>query len=235
MDHDAVVRQKMTERYLLNELDPAVRDEFEEHYFDCSDCALDVRAGALFIEQSKVALAEKSANKPELVSASLPVAWPAPIEPGWLAELGRMLRPAFAVPVLALLLAVVGYQNLITYPHLQQALNAPQVLPWVPVNVGAYGSEGPVIKSAPGKGFLLFMRIPPNEGYSQYTAELYNAAGKIEWSATVPATPGQDQWAIQIPTGTREAGSYILKVLGVPATGKSKEVGQASFELQIEK
>jgi hypothetical protein len=235
MDHDAVVRQKMTERYLLNELDPAVRDEFEEHYFDCSDCALDVRAGALFIEQSKVALAENTAEKSVLVSANLPVASPVPVKPGWLAGLTRILRPAFAVPVLALLLAVIGYQNLVTYPHLQQALNSPQVLPWVPVNVGAYGSEGPVIKSAPGKGFLLFMRIPPNEGYSQYTAELYNAAGKIEWSATVLATPGQDQWAIQIPTGTREAGNYILKVLGVPATGKSKEVGQASFELQIEK
>src|ERR1035441_1684537 len=41
MDHDAVVRQNMTERYLLNELDPEARDEFEEHYFDCPDCAAD--------------------------------------------------------------------------------------------------------------------------------------------------------------------------------------------------
>src|SRR5450631_2029029 len=58
MDHDVVVRQKMTERYLLDELDPAARDEFEEHFFDCADCALDVHAGALFVEQSKVVLAE---------------------------------------------------------------------------------------------------------------------------------------------------------------------------------
>jgi len=230
-----VVRQKMTERYLLNELDPAARDEFEEHYFDCSDCALDVRAGALFVEHSKLALAEKAAEKFKPVSASLPVASPAPVNRGWLAGLSRMLRPAFAVPVLALLLAVIGYQNLVTYPHLQQALNTPQVLPWTSVNVGAYGSEGPVIKPAPGKGFLLFMRIPPNEGYSQYTAELYNAAGKLEWSLTGPATPAQDQWAIQVPGGTRQAGNYILKVLGVTPTGNSKEVGQASFELQIEK
>jgi hypothetical protein len=238
MDHDAVVRQKMTERYLLNELDPGARDEFEEHFFDCPDCALDVRAGALFVEQSKVALAEKSANQPESVFANLPVASPAPVHRGWLAGLGLMLRPglrpAFAVPVLALLLAVIGYQNLVTYPHLQQALNSPQVLPWTPVNVSAYGSEESVVKSLPGKGFLLFMRIPPNEGYSQYTAKLYNAAGKIEWSHTAPATPGQDPWAIRIP-GNQEAGNYILKVRGVTPTGESKEVGQASFELQIEK
>jgi len=31
MDHEVVVRQKLTERYLLNELGPVERDEFEEH------------------------------------------------------------------------------------------------------------------------------------------------------------------------------------------------------------
>ena len=53
MDHTAVVREKTTERYLLNELDPEVRDEFEEHYFDCPECAQDVSAAATFVEQSK--------------------------------------------------------------------------------------------------------------------------------------------------------------------------------------
>jgi len=37
---------------------------------------------------------------------------------------------AFAAPVMALLLAVVGYQNLITYPRLHQALDTPHVLQW---------------------------------------------------------------------------------------------------------
>ena len=46
MDHDEAVRTKVTERYLLNELDPELRDQFEEHLFDCQDCALDVRAAA---------------------------------------------------------------------------------------------------------------------------------------------------------------------------------------------
>jgi hypothetical protein len=35
MDHNQAVREKATERYLLNELDPGVRDQFEEHLFDC--------------------------------------------------------------------------------------------------------------------------------------------------------------------------------------------------------
>ncbi len=235
MDHDVVVRQHMTERYLLDELEPQARDEFEEHFFGCPDCALDVRAGAMFVEQSKIALAEKS----EPVPAGLPVNAPVPAQPGWLAGLGAglrpMLRPAFAVPVLALLLAVIGYQNLVTYPHLQQALNIPQVLPWAPVNVGTYGSEGPVITAHPGQGFLLFVRIPPEGGYSHYTAELYNPAGKLEWSLTIPATAAQDQWPVQVPGANREAGNYTLTVRGVTAAGESKDVGRTSFELQIQK
>jgi hypothetical protein len=232
MDHDMVVRQKMTERYLLDELDPEARDEFEEHFFDCRDCALDVHAGALFVEQSKVAMAETT----ERISAALPVTAPIPVKPGWLA----LLRPAFAVPVMALLLAVIGYQNLVTYPQLQQALNSPQVMPWAAVNVGTWGSGGPVITTRPGKGFLLFVRIPPEGGYSHYTAELYNPGGKVEWSLTIPVTSrqetsAQDQWPVQVPGANREAGSYTLAVRGVTAAGDSKEVGRASFELQLQK
>jgi hypothetical protein len=231
MDHDVVVRQKMTERYLLGELDPAARDEFEEHFFDCPDCAHDVHAGALFVEQSKVVLAEES----EPVFPGLPVTPPVAAKPGWLAGLGAMLRPAFAVPVMALLLAVIGYQNLVSYPQRQLAMNSPRVLAFASVNVGTRGSGGPAITTRPGEGFLLFVRIPPEGGYSNYTADLYNPAGKLEWSLTIPAASGQDQWPVQVPGANREAGSYNLAVRGVTAAGESKEVGRASFELQIQK
>ena len=229
MDHDAVVRQQMTERYLLNELDPPARDEFEEHFFDCPDCASDVRACALFVEHSKVALA----NQSEPIPGSAPVPVPAPA--GWLAGLRGMLRPAFAVPVMAGLLAVIGYQNLVTYPQMRQALNRPQVLPWAQVNVGTYGSEGPVVTTRPGEGFLLFVRIPPEGGYGRYSVDLYNPAGRLEWSLAIPATAAQDQWPVRIPGANREAGGYTLAVRGITTAGVSKEVGRASFELQIQK
>jgi hypothetical protein len=231
MDHDVVVRQKMTERYLLDELDPAARDEFEGHFFDCPDCASDVRACAVFVEQSKVALA----MKPEPISDRLAAPVAVPSKAGWFAGLRGMLRPAFAVPVLAGLLVVIGYQNLVTYPQMQQALNRPQVLPWAAVNVGTYGSEGPVVTTRPGEGFLLFVRIPPEGGYNHYTADLLNPAGKLEWSLTIPAVAGQDQWPVRIPGANREAGSYTLAVHGITTAGESKEVGRASFELQIQK
>ncbi len=227
MNHDVVVRQKMTERYLLDELDPQQRDQFEEHLFDCPECAVDVRAGATFVEQSKAIFAE---NAPETAPVRMPVA-AAPVKAGWFA----WLRPALAVPVLAALLLVVGYQNLVTYPRMQQALNQPQVLPWASVNLGTWGAGGPSITAAPGKGFLLFLRIPPDGVYEHYTADLYNPAGKVEWSLTIPAVPGQDQWPVQVPGANRVAGTYTVAVRGTTTAGESKDLGRTSFELQIQK
>jgi hypothetical protein len=118
---------------------------------------------------------------------------------------------------------------------MKQALDHPQVLPWGSVNIGTYGSTGPEITTAPGKGFLVFVRIPPQSGYSLYTANLYNPAGKLEWSLTIPATAAQDQWPIAVPGADRQAGTYTLVVRGTTTAGASKEMGQGSFELKIQK
>src|ERR1700722_7155381 len=107
MDHTAVVREKVTERYLPNELASDLRDEFEEHYFDCQDCAMDVRAGSQFVEQSRIVLAEET--EPVSVRAT---ARPKPVPSPWSAGFwSAWFRPAFAVPILALLLVVIVYQN----------------------------------------------------------------------------------------------------------------------------
>jgi Putative zinc-finger len=233
MDHELVARQRMTERYLLGELDAGACHEFEEHFFDCPDCALDVRAGALFVEQSKVLLADES--RLELASRSAPT--PVPAKPRWLAALLGMFKPAFAVPVMALLLAVLGYQNMVTYPRLKLALNSPRVLPFASVNVGSRGSGGQAISIRSGEAFLLFARIPA-DGYPRHVAELYNPAGKPEWSLPIPlsapdTSPRQDQFPLQVPGAQREAGIYTLVVRGLTAAGESKEVGRGSFELQF--
>ena len=130
MDHNEAVRQNATERYLLDELEPELRDQFEEHLFDCQDCALDVRAAATFVEQSKVILAEPAVSAAKLTA-------PVKSNARWLA----WLRPSLAVPVFALLLAVIGYQNFVTVPRLIQAANDPQIAPWASVNVSTWNGD----------------------------------------------------------------------------------------------
>jgi hypothetical protein len=225
MDHTAVVRQKMTERYLLDELEAEVRDEFEEHYFDCPECALDIRAGAQFVAHTKTVLAESSEPVPA------PARGRTRASRGWFA----WLRPAFAAPALALLLAVVGYQNLVTYPRFRSEFNRPHVLPAVSVNVGTWGAGGPPTTVPEGRGLLLLVRIPPDGAYVRYTADLYAPGGKPEGSFTIAPAAGQDQWPVTVPAIRREPGTYTMAVHGITAGEESKELGNASFELQIQR
>lgn len=224
MDHEMVVRDKMTEQYLLDELSPEARSEFEEHFFQCRDCAQDVRAASLFVEQSRQVLGE-AADAPTPARQRVPEKQTA----GWLA----WLRPAFAAPALAALLLVVGYQNLVTLPQMSKAVSNPQVLPWTSVNIGTF-AEGSSITVPQGSGFLLFVRIPPDGNYASYQAELYNPAGQKEWSVSIPVVEGRDQWPVQVPAAKREAGSYSLRLRGISSTGQSTDVGHSSFELRVQ-
>lgn len=231
MDHTAVVREKTTVKYLLNELDPDLRDEFEEHYFDCLECAQDVSAGSQFVEQSKVVLAESDAPIPVRATVR-PIAGAA--GRGWFSGAAvAWLRPAFAVPAFALLLAVVGYQNLVTYPRLQAALTQPQVLPAVSVNMAVYGANDNKVPA--GKGLVLSLRIPPDGAFVRYSVELYNPAGKSAGSFIVTPAPGQDQWSVTVPGVEREAGTYTMTARGITATGETKDLGPTSFQLQIQR
>jgi anti-sigma factor RsiW len=221
MEHNEATRQKATERYLLNELDPELRDQFEEHLFDCQECTLDLRAGAMLIEQSKVILSET----PTEFSAPAPV--PSTATPGWFA----WLRPAFALPVLALLLAVIAYQNRAN-SQLQQAANSPQLLASAVVNVNVRGAEPIPVPARAGQAFELSLNVPPGGQYSSYKLDLYSPQGKLEWSRTIPASRS-DTPSLYVPGGYRAPST--LAVYGVTALGESVDLGRYPIELQNQK
>jgi anti-sigma factor RsiW len=226
MNHQEALQQNATEKYLLNELDPELRDQFEEHLFGCQECAIDVRAAAMFVEQSKVILAEPA------VTSTVKVPLAAKAKPGWLA----WLRPAFAVPVFALLLAVIGYQNFVTYPKLTAEVNQPQVGPWVSVNVStrAIGEPAKTVRVHAGEGFGVLIELPAEDGFASYAADLYNPGGKLEWSGSLPSTSAEESRQIYIPGRNRLPGTYTLAVRGINASGESKELSRQSIDLQIQ-
>jgi hypothetical protein len=225
MDHAEVVRQKTTERYLLDELIPEKREEFEEHFFDCMECALDVRAASLLVEQSKIVLAEDTGKT---VAA---VARPSRRTSGWAA----WLRPGVVGPAFALLVLVVGYQNLALLPQLKEAASRPQlVADSATINAGTRGTGTKTVVAPRGSSFLLNVSIPPDGSYSRYIAELENPAGKLDWSVEIPASSVKDQWPITVPVANREAGTYSFVVRGITTAGESKEVSRTSVELQIQ-
>lgn len=67
MDHRQAIETLASERYLLDEMTEAERERFEEHYFACSECADDVRAGALMRDSIASGWARQAAPKPATV------------------------------------------------------------------------------------------------------------------------------------------------------------------------
>jgi len=56
MDHNEALRLQAVEKYALGELPPSLRDEFEEHFFECQKCALDAKAAAEFVDNVRAVL-----------------------------------------------------------------------------------------------------------------------------------------------------------------------------------
>jgi hypothetical protein len=53
MDHEDAVRLQAAEKYVLGELAQELCEAYEEHYFDCQQCATAVIATATFVDGAR--------------------------------------------------------------------------------------------------------------------------------------------------------------------------------------
>ncbi len=221
------------ERYLLDELGLDARDEFEEHMFDCPECALDVRSGSVLIGESKVQL-------PKLVTSTVAVSKPLVEKKNreWLA----WMRPAFAVPALAALLVVVGYQNLVTLPSLRSSAHQPHIVQVAPLYGATRGGSQVSITVDPANGIALPVDIPVDSqagSFTSFAIALSNPKGKPIWTTSLPAPieslSGDQQLSIVIPGGMLENGTYTFTVSGVSSHGDRTTVGQYVFDVILKK
>jgi hypothetical protein len=234
MDHDEAVKQLLAMRYLLDELTPEARDGFEEHLFGCSECALDVRAGAAFVKEARTQL-------PELTSAL-----PAPVPPRsrkptvkrdwWLS----WLQPAFAAPVFATLLLVLGYQNLVTYPALRAAANQPHLLSWAPLHGATRGDARLTVTADRQHGLALPVDLPPQPSAGAYTSfsfDMVDPLGKLAWTGVVaaPAENASDsqRLSLAIPGAMLRNGAYTIAVSGIGAHGERTVIDRYSFDIYL--
>src|SRR5205085_12180745 len=107
--HAEAVKENIVEKYLLGELTTSQRNAFEEHYFECTDCAADIKAASVFIDNAREVM--RRAPQTEVAGRE-----ERPQRRGWFA----WLQPAYAVGAMALLLLAIGYQNLVTIPHMKR-------------------------------------------------------------------------------------------------------------------
>jgi hypothetical protein len=228
MDHNEATQRMAVERYLLDEFGPEEREAFEEHFFSCSQCAQEVREAAALIENAKAIFAREKSLQARSSPAPAHIAAADIPKRDWFA----WLRPSVAVPAFALLLVVVGFQNLVQLPALERsltAMNSPLLLPSAYLASGSSRGEEHVITAKAGQPVLLLIDIP-GPANTAYVAELYDASGGKEWSLAIPEGATKESLPLRIPA-TQRAGSYSLVVRqGGAAAGA--EVARYAFTLE---
>jgi hypothetical protein len=222
MNHDDARRLSAAERYLLRDLDEDLRDEFEAHFFECTDCATDVRSGAAMLDQMKVELAREGAAGVKAVD-------------GREAKKLFFLRPAWAAGAIAAMLLVIGYQNLVEMPHLKTelaSLNSPEVLPTVSLVDGVSRSDRlPSAEIKRAEPVLLAVDIPTDDRYSSYEVSVLDAAGKPAWTMPITAQQAKDTLSIEMPGKELDAGTHTLVIEGLAPGAKPIVVERRLFQI----
>ncbi|WP_158944766.1 anti-sigma factor [Granulicella sp. S190] len=228
MDHSEAIQSTAAERYLLEEMSPLERDSFEEHYFDCPECAADLRATAAFLETAKQELKSAPRSKPasEREKRSLFVL-------PW--------KPVLAWGALAASLLFTVYQNVVTYPHLSgeiAQLKAPEVLPTLSLVSGnSRGGEVSSLAVSKTQPFLLQVDIPTQDRFLSYTCSLYSPSGSLAWHVQVSAQEAKDTVSIRVPAVEKVTGSYALIVRGdtdKASAGPANDLAHYRFNLNLQ-
>jgi hypothetical protein len=228
MDHQEAIQSTAVEKYLLSEMSPPERDAFEEHYFDCPECAADLRATAAFLDAAKQELKAAPAAMPELEAAKKPhsvLQW----------------KPVLAWTALAASLLVSAYQNIVVYPPLTREvaqLKAPKILPSLSLVSGnSRGGETPSIAMSKGQPFLLLIDIPTQDRFLSYTCSLYSPSGVPVWHIQVSAQEAKDTVSIRVPAIEKVAGTYTLLVQGDSdraSAGPPVDLAHYHFALKVQ-
>jgi hypothetical protein len=241
MEHTQAIQLKAAERYVLGELPRDLREQYEEHFFSCVECAEEVNLAAAFVENSRAAMG----SEPVMPPVRLPVgAEQRPAASGWF---GALLRPSFAVPVFAALLLLVAYQTFLVIPRLKGtgtqsvgalASAAPQALAsFSLITADSRGGEPLTVTVAPTQPFSLYFDIPPDGHYSSYSCIFENVAGATEFSLNISAEQAKNAVQLLIPASILGTGKHALVVRGLgmqeSAAGSGAEVARYPFTLVV--
>jgi hypothetical protein len=232
MDHSEAVEQMATERYLLDELSPELREAFEEHLFDCEECTLDLRSAAAFVDGAKAQLPEIAASI--AASPSRGTAQPAAKKRTW----SSWWQPAFAMPAFACLLALVGYQNLKTIPSLLSQMSEPRLLHWTSIHAGTRGAASAAVTADRKQGAVLLIELPQDSTYTSLVFDLYDPQNRRVWTNTVSATgagvSGNGTLSLLIPGAGLQQGAYTIAITGLSAQGERSAIDRQVLDIHFD-
>lgn len=230
MDHFEALKIHAPDRYVLNELLAAERDDFEEHLFVCAECAEEVRIGATVLDNLRevVRSSKQPVIMPKRSRERVPLSWL--FQPAW----------AMAAVTILILVAVIAIQNFVMIPRLRRELaaNHPQQLASLSLMTAASRGAGDAagdatIQIPKASPFGLYFDIPSNPSFSSYLCEVQTIAASTKFSVTIPAEQTRDTVQLMVPGGTLSQGQYSLVIRGVRSDSQqSEEIVRYRFTVQ---
>jgi hypothetical protein len=136
MTHSEAIQSAATERYLLDEMSEAERQAFEAHYFECAECADEVRVAARMRDGVAAGLAASAAARPRA---------------------SHMRSPVIAWAAAAALVVVAGYQALLLQRR-PEPIGAQALAP-VTVRAASRGADVVVPYAGPDRPITLALPI----------------------------------------------------------------------------
>ena len=217
MEHAEAFETNAPDRYLLGQLSAAEADAFEEHYFDCTTCAEEVRLGMSFLEAGRRLVRET--REPAAPVPAVPVV---AIESDPRRRRGFRWIPAAAV---AATLALAG--NVAVLMRMQSAVpklgliaDNPDVL-FVGETRNAE-SKPQMLKIPQGATGLLPIEVPPQDPpYPRYEARVLRGDEVLH---TYPVDPALLAETVKIPLPDPGPGTYGLVIVGIRPAGENEIV-----------
>lgn len=212
MQHTEATAMEATDRYLLGELTAAEADAFEEHYFECIECAEELRIGMQFMSGGR-GLARQ---------ASIPAAPPAPVVS--IAERRARRRtwiPAAAAAALVLAIAtpLLMKQRAAGGPAFEVASQHSFLL-----SDSRGAGEVPTLDGR--VPIVLWADVPSEPTYSRYVARLYRPDGPV---LELPFTPDLNGEATPLTVRGLSAGRHELAIVGMDPAGQHAEISRHRF------
>jgi hypothetical protein len=221
MEHQQALATKASERYLLGEMDEPERFDFEAHYFDCPDCADDVRTAAALASGIKAVCAEDAASRSHLTVVR------ESSRRGWLS----WLTPSSLVPsALAIGLGcLAAWQSFVLIPSLRWA-GAPQALSPIVLRAAARGEEQALVIHREQALSLLSLDVNSADPGVPLKYEVIAPGGAIRHTAATQAPPAGSPLIVVLPNSAiRESGSWMLLL----RNQQGAEIARYPFSVQL--
>ena len=203
MEHKQAITTLAAEKYVLNEFSVEQREEFEEHFFSCPECADDVRTLSRLKANAKVVLAEPEA----LGETSHDKTWFQrllnPVSVSW-------LQPNYAWGALAAVLMVTTITGGLRVVELNRQLQ-PQAITSFVLRPETRGDITAIAPQQLGPFVLLEADVPGASG--ELAWELRSSQTQaVVFAGTALAPPPGASFKVLLPSSKLGAGEYVFSI-----------------------